>query len=181
MHGPPPSTSAWHDAVVRAHGDGLRRYAQRLLGCAAAADDAVQETFLRFVRTPPPDVGDHVVNWLYRCCRHRVVDTLRKEGRMHVLDESAASTLPTREALPDAQLGVADDAALAARLVRQLAPVDQELLHLRLVAGLPYAEIADVTGMSAGNVGYRLHHALRTLRTWMDAALAPTPIGRTVR
>lgn len=46
----------------------------------------------------------------------------------------------------------------------RLSPRQQEVLRLRMAAGLSYGEIAEVTGMTVGNVGFHLHEAIRSLR-----------------
>ena len=48
--------------------------------------------------------------------------------------------------------------------IEQLSDQQQEVLRLRLKDGLSYQQIADVTGLSASNVGYHLHQAVTTLR-----------------
>ena len=40
---------------------------------------------------------------------------------------------------------------------------DQRLLRLKYFEGQKYEQISKATGMSVGNVGYRLHHILREL------------------
>ncbi len=50
------------------------------------------------------------------------------------------------------------------QLVDKLSPRQQEVLRLRLQAGLSYREIAEVTGLTVGNVGFHFHQAVRNLR-----------------
>ena len=40
---------------------------------------------------------------------------------------------------------------------------DRELVQLKFFDGLKYREISEKTGLSVGNVGYRLHHILKEL------------------
>ena len=40
---------------------------------------------------------------------------------------------------------------------------DRELVHLRYFEDLKYSGISERTGMTIGNVGYRLHHILKSL------------------
>ena len=40
---------------------------------------------------------------------------------------------------------------------------DRELIQLKYLDNLKYQEISRRTGLSVGNVGYRLHHLLKTL------------------
>jgi RNA polymerase sigma-70 factor (ECF subfamily) len=44
----------------------------------------------------------------------------------------------------------------------------REVVTLRFAGGLSYQEIAEVTKLSIGNVGFILHTALKTLRTRMS-------------
>ena len=39
----------------------------------------------------------------------------------------------------------------------------RELIQLKFVENLSYKEIAKRTGLSVGNVGYKLHHAIKFL------------------
>jgi len=48
-------------------------------------------------------------------------------------------------------------------LVAELPEADRELVRLKYEEDLKYQEISKRTGMSVGNVGYRLHHALKGL------------------
>jgi RNA polymerase sigma-70 factor (ECF subfamily) len=58
----------------------------------------------------------------------------------------------------------ADRASQLAKWIDQLAPGQQEVLRLRLDAGLSYREIAAATGRSVGSVSSQLHDAIRQLR-----------------
>ena len=53
--------------------------------------------------------------------------------------------------------------------MHQLPEQQQELLRLRLHDGLSYKQIAQVTGLTASNVGYLLHQAVTSLRLSMLA------------
>lgn len=66
------------------HEGALLRYAVRLTGDSEAAQDIVQETFLRLCRADMSKVGDHVSTWLFHVCRNLAVDYFRKESRMHL-------------------------------------------------------------------------------------------------
>jgi len=49
-----------------------------------------------------------------------------------------------------------------ARLIEQFAPLDRQLVLLYL-EGISAAEIADITGLSAGNVSTRIHRIKKIL------------------
>ncbi len=57
-----------------------------------------------------------------------------------------------------------DEAVGSVRLLMAEMPADdQELIRLKYLEGLRYDEISRRTGLSVGNVGYRLHHLLKGL------------------
>ena len=47
--------------------------------------------------------------------------------------------------------------------MEELKEQDRELVRLKYFEDLKYKEIADRTGLSVGNVGYKLHHILKQL------------------
>ena len=50
------------------------------------------------------------------------------------------------------------------KLVDQLPPNQREVIRLKFQSDMSYEEIAVVTGLSSGNVGFLLHHGLKRLR-----------------
>ena len=48
-------------------------------------------------------------------------------------------------------------------MIDSLHEADRELVQLKFFDGLKYREISERTGLSVGNVGYRLHHILKEL------------------
>ena len=77
-----------------------------------------------------------------------------------------ASKVSVPDPNPDAA-EVASDAeeqTVLSRMVDRLSPRQQEVLRLRMQAGLSYREIAEVTGLSVSNVGFHLHQALNSKR-----------------
>ncbi len=72
--------------------------------------------------------------------------------------------LPDPSPEPSQLLCDAEDQSQLGECLTRLSPRQQEVLRLRLGAGLSYREIADVTGLSVSNVGFHLHEAVRNLR-----------------
>ena len=77
-----------------------------------------------------------------------------------------ASQMTVPDPTPDVSVVASDeeDKKHLDQLVHQLSPRQQEVLRLRLHAGLSYREIAEVTGLTVSNVGFHLHQAVRSLR-----------------
>jgi RNA polymerase sigma factor (sigma-70 family) len=106
------------------------------------ADDAWSETFLSALRAYPdlPD-GANVEAWLVTIAHRKAIDVLRARGRAPV-------PVPAGK-LPEEQTGLgvpgaADDDLW--RAVRALPDKQRQAIAYHNVAGLPYAEIAQILG-----------------------------------
>ena len=49
------------------------------------------------------------------------------------------------------------------KMLAELNETDRELIRLKYFEDHKYADISEQTGLSVGNVGYRLHHILKQL------------------
>ncbi len=151
--------------AIEAHQSALIRYASSIVGDRDRAKDVVQDVFLKLCKQPWENVEGHLANWLFRVTRNQALDLLRKEKRMSLFEDSE-----TMERLA----GVGDNVEQRARseeragslleLVNQLPAREREVVTLKFEQGMSYKEIGAVTGLSASNVGYMLHHALNDLR-----------------
>lgn len=181
MTSPPedPRPAGWIAAALDAHERPLVAYARRRMGDLEAARDVVQEAFLRLCRTDNPPPAERVRPWLYRVCRNLTIDHLRKEGRMHLLDQTAGLTDPasTNGSVARAAAEQAEETSRLLDCVGALPARQQEVLRLRFQDALSYREIASVTGASVSHVGVLLHGAMATLRRRL-AADAPAAIER---
>lgn len=158
--------TSWLNDVVDRYQRPLLAYAARMLGGdIEAAQDAVQETFLRLCRATPAELEERIAAWLFAVCRSRVIDMQRTQTRQPLVTDQIEASPPTDPGPDPASASEdADRAIQLARLIEQLAPGQQEVLRLRLDAGLSYREIADATGLTVGSVSSQLHDAIRNLR-----------------
>lgn len=148
------------EAIVSEHEAALLRYASRILSNPFAAQDVVQDVFIRLFEKWRNGLqpSTHLRNWLYRVTHNEAVDHIRRESRRQALHEKVALEYA------DAETAGADPAEerrvrVLAEL-RRLHPREQQVVLLRLEEGLSYAQIAEITGRSEGNVGNILHHAI---------------------
>jgi RNA polymerase sigma-70 factor (ECF subfamily) len=151
------------ESLVQQHERSLLAYAGKMLGSDwAAAQDAVQETFLRLCREDRQKIESRVTAWLFTVCRSRVID-MQRTNRSTPVD---TSEIPIADSTPDPAKVASDveEQEQLADVVDQLTPRQQEVLRLRIQAGLSYREIAEVTGLTVSNVGFHLHAAVRSLR-----------------
>ncbi len=142
----------------------LVRYATRLLGSHERAEDVVQDTFVRFMQQPTEAINDHAVEWLFTVCRHRALDVLRKEGRMRRFEEGQVERVTAAEPRPGRALEEAETQATLLHLIDRLPPNQQEVIRLKFQNGFSYQEIARITELSMGNVGFLIHTAVARLR-----------------
>ena len=145
-------------ALFESEESGLLRYALGLVGRRPVAEELVQESFLRLHQ-----VWDQVENpraWLYRSLRNLALNHLRDHPPETELTEETGSSdaRPTAE-----QLGRDEAIGTVRLLLAELPEADRRLLRLKYHEDLKYQDISRHTGLSVGNVGYRLHHLLKTL------------------
>ena len=65
---------------------------------------------------------------------------------------------------PEAAVMIKEEGDTVSRQIAQLSKNQQEVLKLKFHGQLSYEEIARVTGLTATNVGFLLHTAIRKLR-----------------
>ena len=146
--------------VFEAEESPLLRYAFSLVGRRAVAEDLVQDAFLRLheqwaeVRQPRA--------WLFRCVRNRAYNHVRDHKREMLTDASEDAEGPQRD-VPDETLRRMEAVGLVHMLLGEMNERDRELIRLKYFEDEKYARISEETGMTVGNVGYRLHHILKTL------------------
>jgi RNA polymerase sigma factor (sigma-70 family) len=142
----------------------LLRYATRLLGDREQAQDVVQDTFVRLMAQRPEAVDGHAVEWLFTVCRHRVLDVLRKEGRVRRFEEGQIERFSAPDPRPGRSLEQAELHDTLLSLIDRLPHNQQEVIRLKFQNGFSYQEIARITQLSTGNVGFLIHTAVARLR-----------------
>ncbi|HPO12442.1 MAG TPA: sigma-70 family RNA polymerase sigma factor [Candidatus Hydrogenedentes bacterium] len=164
----------WVRGAIDQYEAPLIRYAQRITGDLETARDAVQDTFLKLCAADREQVDAYLGPWLYRVCRNRALDLIKKEHRMHPLDTGHAEAQPSPAPDP---YGVAvhreeEEAVIAA--IDRLPEPQQEIFRLKFLDQLTYQEISSVTGNSVSQVRYLIHISLKAVRTHLQT-LNTTP------
>lgn len=143
----------------------LLRYALGIAGSEALARDAVQESFLRLMNESLKGRVEHPRAWLFRVCRNRILDELKREGRHFPMDESPGMGFMRSEDPQPSQSAEKSDAIERAMLMAgRLRGREREAVRLKFQCGFSYAQIAQIMSLSESNVGVILHGALRSLR-----------------
>jgi len=142
----------------------LLRYATRVLNNADAAQDVVQEAFIRLHENREKVMARAVPlkGWLFRTAHNAAVDYIRKESRLRLLHERQSRQVEIQHDGKDAD-DPAERQALVLGHLNALKPKEREVLVLRLQEGMSYRDIANVLKRSEGYVGTLIHTATRKL------------------
>jgi RNA polymerase sigma-70 factor, ECF subfamily len=167
------------ERLLARHKKAIYNFCLRMLGDRAAAEDALQEVFLRVVRSAK-DWESHakLTTWLYTIARNHCIDAIRKAGYRktasldQTLDpnEEAGGTLGDR--VSDEESVTPDRGAESSRLREKLAAAiaslsedQREVFVMREYSGMPFKDIASVVGVPENTVKSRMRYALEHLRS----------------
>lgn len=129
------------EQIVDRHGPVVLRVCRAILG-PTTADDAWSETFLAALRAYPdlrPD--SNIEAWLVTIAYRKAIDLRRAEAR-HALPTDAMADVPTTHDQPG---GWESDLWAA---LKTLPRKQRETVVYHHLAGLPYAEVAEIVGGS---------------------------------
>lgn len=175
--------AAAFERLVDRHQGVLLRHASALIGDRGAAEDAVQEVFLKLAQSPPEisagaDESERaqLLGWLHKVLRNACLDRLRAESRRREREHEMAR----EERIDGAASSVeaADTRAAVQRGLTRLNPDQREVLVLRLLEGRSYREIAEATGRKVGTVGWLVSTGLRALAAELEPLLGGEPARR---
>ncbi|MEO6793897.1 MAG: sigma-70 family RNA polymerase sigma factor [Mycobacterium sp.] len=161
---PPDHEAALMKALYDEHAAVLWRYALRLTGDAARAEDVVQETLLRAWQHPDviSDPERSPRAWLCTVARNMIIDERRSAQFRNVvgdLDEATTPEKPTRDEVDNAL-----DRMLIGDAMTNLSPEHQAVIERSYYRGWTTSQTAEDLGIAEGTVKSRLHYAVRALR-----------------
>lgn len=157
------------EGLVRRYHRPLLHFAVRFLNDPDAADDVVQETFLRVLQAagrwrPTAKVS----TWLYAIAANLCRDELKRARRgqeesWEQREEELADPAPS----PETQALNNLKATKVRAAVRRLPLSQRQIVILYHYQDLSHREIAQICRCPVGTVKSRLHHAHRKLREWL--------------
>ena len=170
-------------ALFAAHGAALRRYAQRIVRSREAAEDLVQDVFLRLWRARHRlEFGTGARAYLYLATRTRALNHLRRERNEE--QRRRMSALDGIMTIEPALAPESDPPATAEHIVRAIEraletmpPRQRQVAALRLRHQLRTREIAARLGISARTVEVHIARATKTLRELLPALLADASLA----
>jgi RNA polymerase sigma-70 factor (ECF subfamily) len=166
------------ERLVRAYQDQLYGYALRLLRNPFDAEEVTQDAFIRACRTLTARYGPdrcrqlEMRPWLFRITRNLALNRMRDrrsagEGRFSHVDDPAVEDSARDEGASQPFESLADQDALS-RALDELEVESRDLVVLRFIEGLSYAEIAKTAGGSEAAARAKVFRALRKLRTLLS-------------
>jgi RNA polymerase sigma-70 factor, ECF subfamily len=144
----------------------LRRYARALTRDADTADDLVQDTLVRALRSEHLFLGGDVRSWLYTILTNLNRNRLRSLARRPALSPLEENDAPD---LAGPEAGGRDIERALATLVDD----QRHALLLVVLEGLTYREVAEVQGVPIGTVMSRLARARVQIKTYLDGGRPP--------
>jgi RNA polymerase sigma-70 factor (ECF subfamily) len=146
------------ETLVRTHTPVVYAHALRFFGDSHAAEDVVQEVWIKVYRSLDSfDGRSRFSTWLYRVTRNACLDLVRDGKR---------TPIPVDVLDPPPEGDFADTVALAAsveRGMRALPTEDRDALSAVSIFGLTYAEASDALGVPVGTIKSRVFRARRAL------------------
>ncbi len=157
---------ATFDCLFDTYAPRVMGYLFRLTGSQGEAEDLTQETFLAAYVGRSSLRGDsQPLAWLLGIARRRWRDRQRRLNlASEPLDQDTVVSCESVRSMADAVITTLTlDAALS-----HLKVTEREVLLLTAVAGLTYAEAAQVLEMPLGTLKWRMQAALRKLRSLLE-------------
>ncbi|WP_336367325.1 RNA polymerase sigma factor [Marinobacter sp. C2H3] len=177
------------DAIIRPHLEPMYRFAFRLTGNQADAEDLVQDVVIKlFPKLDELARVEQLRPWLNRVLYRQFVDGVRRQHRRGTrtfseLDEQASSLWP--DSIADANPGPQDQVgngrlgSALDRAMAELSPDQRTLVLLHDVDGWRQEDIAAVLDVPIGTIKSRLHRTRAALREKLTALREPdAPLPR---
>jgi RNA polymerase sigma-70 factor (ECF subfamily) len=150
---------AFYDRTAR----GVWAYLARITGERQMADDLLQETFYRFLRTAATYENEaHRRNSLYRIATNVARDARR---RSLIRAPFSVPSSDIERVASGAEGAAPEGAADFARAMSRLKPRERAMLWLAYAEGASHREIADALGLRPGSLKAMLFRARRRLAT----------------
>ena len=137
----------------------------RMTGNATAAEDLVQDVFVRILkyRATFRDEG-RFETWMFHIARHARADYFRTRSARDETELTEAADRPSGDAAAAEELERKHDLACLERALLMLREDRRELIVLARYRGMKHEAIAELLGIEVGTVKVRMHRAVKELR-----------------
>jgi RNA polymerase sigma-70 factor (ECF subfamily) len=145
-------------------GDRVHHYLTAFLGSRDAADETLQDTFVRLARNRGR-LGsvDNLVAFVFTVARNEALRALERRAR----EKKRLAPLEAADLFYDADdVARREQAEAMARGLRRLGDAQREVVELKIYGGLTFREIAEITGVPLQTSATRYRAALERLKEW---------------
>lgn len=161
------------ERLYERHSRAIFSLALKLLADREAAEEVVQETFLKLWQRPEaysPSRG-RLIAWLLGVAHHRAVDRLRRrrlEQRYGASQQAGEPIVSERDPVDDVLASLSGEAV--ARALQTLPTAQRVAVELAYLRGMTQVEIANMLGEPLGTIKTRLRLAMQKLRGSLELA-----------
>jgi RNA polymerase sigma-70 factor (ECF subfamily) len=178
-----PADKARLAALYAEHGARIHRFLRDLLGDAALAADATQETFFRAYKKLADLDESRVAPWLFGIARNVSLEMRRARFRAsrHVVSTGEEPSDAPAPGSPESDYLGREALRVVAAALAKLPEERGAMLLLRLDHGLSYEDIAAAMDCSLAKVKVEIFRAREVLRATMaeyDGPVGPNRRGR---
>lgn len=154
----------WLELIYEERKQELFRFLYVILGEQQAAEDALQETFLKaYLHRSKYIEMQKEKAWLYQIARNTAYDILRKRRREFPMEKEVLHDVMEQHT----EQNEMDGNLMYMEMIAGLSEVEREIVSLKIIAGLTHREIAKVLHMTTGSVKKRYERALNKLKKKM--------------
>ena len=160
------------DQLLKRHQERVFNYILRIVKNEDIANDIFQETFVKAILTIKQ--GRYVENgkfpaWISRIAHNLIIDYFRQEkSENHQSADLEEVDILNRKELCEATI---EDVLISDQiredvkhLIKELPPLQREVLNMRYYQNLSFKEIAEMTGVSINTALGRMRYAILNLR-----------------
>ena len=148
------------DALIARWHEPVWSYARRVAGSADAADDVVQDVWMRVMRgLPRLKDPSRLRAWIFGIARRALMDRFRQQYAAPLMSDVDVADLGA----PDAGQDWADDLVQMHEQLAALPVVERDVLALFYLQELSMSEMSEVLAVPVGTIKSRLHRARRML------------------
>jgi RNA polymerase sigma-70 factor, ECF subfamily len=150
--------------------DPIYRYIYFRIGSHPDAEDLAEQVFINAWEALPryKERGYRLSSWLYRIAHNVVIDHRRRDRTREELELTEESAGHADLPMPQEQLIQAETMAEVLRAMTTLSDEQQEIITLRFIEGLSYAEVAQIMGKNEGACRALQYRALAALARQVD-------------
>lgn len=154
--------------IYENHSPEIFRYAYRLAGDSAVAEECVSETFGRFLHGLRQDRGPihNVRAYLFRIAHNYIVDHYRQSPAE--ADIHAVERVPDQKSNPARVLAENRDRERIRKALRQLTPEQQMVVQLRFLEEWSHEEVAELLGKTSEASRALQYRALAALKALLE-------------